>query len=79
MTERLHLGGVGEVRNNGPEFIDDNGNKVQAITAEQHALDHPGHSVVVKAKREKTESGHRILSLTCMTANCGWWDEEGYK
>lgn len=67
-------------------FVDDQGNEVKAVTAEQHALDNPGHTLVVNAKPDVTESGHRMLWMSCVGSvengehvNCDWWNEEGYR
>jgi hypothetical protein len=56
-------------------FVDDNNNKVKAVTAEQHALDNPGHIVTVQARR--TRSKFFMLITACHS--CAWWNEEGYK
>lgn len=59
-------------------FIDDEGNKVKAVTAEQHALDNPRHTVHVIAGTRGSD-GFTMLSTFCMEPACEWWNEEGYK
>jgi hypothetical protein len=59
----------------GPIFIDDRGREVQAVTAEQHVLDHSGHVVVVKDAG--SDGIYTMLQQIC--TDCDWWNEEGYK
>lgn len=59
-------------------FVDDNGDKVETVTAEQHALFYPEHIVVVRAHDSTIlPTGHRLLMMSC--SSCQWWNEEGYQ
>jgi hypothetical protein len=63
-------------------WLDDTGTPVKAVSAEQHALDNPGHTIRVRASRDLTEDGFRMLDLKCggtVTGACDWWDEQGVK
>jgi hypothetical protein len=63
-------------------WTDDNNEPVKAVSAEQHALDNPGHTIRVVAQRDLTEDGFRMLMLKCggtVTGGCPWWDEQGVK
>jgi hypothetical protein len=63
-----------------PKFVDDKQVPVEAVTAEQHALDNPSHTVKVVYRvpiiRNDVEQRPGTLTLDC--ENCGWWDEQLY-
>lgn len=42
------------------------------VSAEQHALDNPGHIVMVRSR----DAG-ALLDIACQS--CDWWDEQLYK
>lgn len=51
------------------KFLDDFSNPVQAVTAEQHALDNPWHGVIVYYMEG-------VLEMKC--SMCDWWDVQQY-
>jgi hypothetical protein len=53
-----------------PQFSQD----PNEVTAEQHALDNPGHIVIV---RVSTGIDSDLLDLTCQS--CDWWDEQLFR
>lgn len=50
-------------------FVDDNNHPIKAVTAEQHAIDNPGHTVTVGADPDT------MLILECQHPDCEWFDE----
>jgi hypothetical protein len=60
-----------------PKFMDDFNKVVNAVTAEQHALDNPGHVVTVQYWEfgiPDAATPAPILALGCST--CEWWDAQ---
>jgi len=51
------------------KFVDDNDRPVKTVTAEQHALDNPGHIL-----RVYYWTG--MLRMNC--GDCDWFDDKGY-
>jgi hypothetical protein len=56
-------------------FCDDDGKPIKAVTAEQHAIDNPGHTVHVTYDKSR-----RALLMQCGERFHGdegqWWDEQ---
>jgi len=65
------------------KFLDDHGNPVNAVTAEQHALDNPGHHVDVWFEFPEEGAKDRSTKLLHMTCHgdafakkkCDWWEQ----
>jgi hypothetical protein len=67
------------------KFQDDDSNEVKAVTAEQHALNNPGHVILVESTKDIEGEGDdgldvtwRMLSLRCAGAPVGDRNSEGY-
>jgi hypothetical protein len=43
-------------------------------SAEQHALDNPGHPVLTRF--DKFDEGDGNLCIVCIFSACNWWDEQ---
>lgn len=63
-------------------WADDNMQPIQVVSAEQHALDFPGHVVYVQSYIDVTHKCS-VLRMTCASAHPQlepddniWWDEQ---
>jgi len=63
-------------------WLDDNNEPVHAVSAEQHALDNPGHAVTVKATQDSDCMKLDMVCWSCPSEiiggqfSPGWWDQQ---
>lgn len=55
-------------------FLDDKGQPIETVTAEQHAIDNIGHMLKVYVAYTGINSSHEVLRLVC--SDCDWFDDK---